>query len=160
MASGDAIGFEYVEILADIDVPTTPTAPPTTTSPTFLRYDQTNFGTISGDLFTVTSYADISDGYHIATPPGGTDSGGAFLFDTKSYNCMDAVQVNFEETLILRISFWCDPVDSELMVISNCNYFTEDFLCDGNLWPDRNGKWNETVIARKCMPAETVSTDI
>ncbi|XP_042859930.1 uncharacterized protein LOC122245884 [Penaeus japonicus] len=160
LAAGDSVGFEYIEILTDIDVPTTSAPPPTTTSPTYLRYDQTNFGTISGDLFTVIAYGNISDAYHVTTPPGGVTSGGAFLFDTKSYNCMDPVKVNFEKTLTLRMSFWCDLFDSELMVITNCNYFTEDILCDGNALPERNGKWKEMVLVQNCMPMDSLTIQL
>lgn len=124
---------------------------------TYLRYDLTNFGELSNGAFKVMAYKDIDLDYKVSVPPGGEDSGGTFLLDSSTYSCMKPIIVNLESSLTLRLSFWCDVAVSELTIITECNYYSQEILCNNVAYPERNGKWNETVWLKTCPPANDVS---
>lgn len=125
---------------------------------TYLRYDQTNFEELNKGEYKVLAYKDIDAHYQVSVPPGGEDSGGTFLLDTVSYACLKPIFVDLESSLTLRLSFWCDVVASELKIITGCNYYSEETLCENNAYPERNGKWNQTVWTESCLPGSNVST--
>lgn len=124
---------------------------------TYLRYDLTNFAELSNGGFEVMAYKDIDPEYKVSVPPGGEDSGGTFLFDSISYSCMKPIFVELESSLTLRLSFWCDVSVSELKIITGCNYYSQEILCDNVAHPERNGKWNETAWVSNCSPTSSVS---
>lgn len=127
------------------------------TASSSIRYDYTNFtDLISGD-FQALHYFDIDPVYKVALPPNGPEDGGAFLLDSDSFECMKPISVAVRRNLTIRVSAWCDPEDSELLIQTKCNYYSREILCEGTLLPERNGKWHETVWIQECLPMENVS---
>lgn len=126
---------------------------------TYLRYDQTNFDEITaGSKFQVKNYSSIDASYNMEPPPGGKDSGGAFLFDNVNHSCMKTIQVRLSEKLTIHFSYWCDVKDSELYIRTQCNWDAMEKLCDRSEFPDRNGKWNQTFWMKDCIAMDKVRT--
>ncbi|KAG7155292.1 hypothetical protein Hamer_G021556 [Homarus americanus] len=122
----------------------------------YLRYDQNNFEDITASSgFQVTPYSSIDPSYKVDVPPGGRDSGGAFIFDLHDYTCTKNIVVNLQKNLIIRFSYWCDPTESELYIKTKCNYYSQTNLC-GKEHPERYGKWNQTVWLQNCSPMDGV----
>ncbi|XP_045130535.1 cell wall protein DAN4-like [Portunus trituberculatus] len=109
-----------------------------------LRYDFNNFTDVSSGEFKVMAYSSVPAVYNIPPPPGGVDSGGAFLFDSSGYHCMEIVTKKVP-SLTVYISFWCDNNDPELTFYSCKIGETELFLCEG-----KAGKWTETRLFHMC----------
>lgn len=122
-----------------------------------MTFDKSNFNFIANGVFEVKNYIDIDERYNVAEPPGGDTSGGAFIFDKKPDGCTTPFPVSVQASLVLQTSFWCDPNNSSLRIVTECNGGTERILCDGALTSVENGHWKSDTWSQYCAQHSSVS---